>query len=70
MRDYIDESYDYQCSNCKNNPNGGLVCKAFDIIPEEYLNDARKHNKVVPGQKGDFVFEQDQKDVMRIYVMD
>ncbi|MBO7203246.1 MAG: hypothetical protein J6V30_06930 [Paludibacteraceae bacterium] len=58
----------YHCSDCKHFISG-LRCKAFDeIIPIEIWGDSESHKTVLPGQKGDFVFETDkQRDTMRVY---
>lgn len=53
-----------QCKHCLCFPS----CKAFDIIPDEFIDNAALHNHVVDGQKGDYVFETDQaQDTMRVY---
>jgi len=56
------------CCNCKH--NRGACCEAFNIIPDEFFDDARKHDYVVEGQKGDFVFEPIGEDTMRVYTLD
>lgn len=50
----------YQCKDCKHFISG-CRCKAFDLIPIDYIDDAEQHNSVVPGQNGQFVFETDKE---------
>lgn len=58
----------YLCEDCKHFIKG-LQCRAFDIIPLEVFDDPEGHTSVLPGQKGDYVFETDKpRDTMRIYV--
>ena len=53
-----------QCQMCKHSLGysekvNDLVCKAFPLgIPEEYLWEDEKHNKVHPEQEGQFIFEK------------
>lgn len=44
-----------KCNLCIHKENG-LKCKAFDVIPDEILFNKVTHNKVMVGQKGDFVY--------------
>lgn len=45
-----------QCLNCKwiTPLTGG--CRAFAEIPEEIAEGVKPHEKVIEGQKGDYVF--------------
>ena len=62
------EQRPYLCEDCKHFIKG-LQCRAFDIIPLEVFDDPEGHTSVLPGQKGDYVFETDKpRDTMRIYV--
>ena len=51
------------CGHCKNYLRiiGKLSCKAFDKIPNDILHGDVIHDKVYPGQKGTFIFEQEDK---------
>ncbi|MEN9445426.1 MAG: hypothetical protein RIS47_2317 [Bacteroidota bacterium] len=42
---------------------GDLKCKAFDRIPREILFGT--HEKVVEGQKGDYVYTRNEKECER-----
>jgi hypothetical protein len=33
-----------------------LRCKAFDRIPDEIISGKNNHNKIIEGQKGEYVF--------------
>ena len=57
--DYVGEFS--QCGYCKNHIDG-LKCKAFDIIPDEIFFNELDHDKIIEGQKGDFVFESKLKE--------
>lgn len=62
------EQRPYLCEDCKHFIKG-IQCRAFDIIPLEVYGDPEGHTSVLPGQKGDYVFETDKpRDTMRIYV--
>lgn len=62
------EQRPYLCEDCKHFIKG-LQCRAFDIIPLEVFDDPEGHTSVLPGQKGDYVFETDKpRDTIRIYV--
>lgn len=60
--------YNNQCERCKNKietKNGVTKCKAFpNGIPENILNKIRfekeYHDKVLTGQTGDFIYEQNK----------
>lgn len=55
------------CDECRHYISGA-VCRAFDVIPIEFFNDAGRHNKKRANQKGDFVFSSDiPAPTMRIY---
>tara|TARA_R110001606_G_C15234854_1_gene635519 strand:- start:44 stop:232 length:189 start_codon:yes stop_codon:yes gene_type:complete len=45
-----------RCINCRNYL-GDLSCMAFDEIPDEILSGKNEHNKPLPNQKNDIVFE-------------
>lgn len=48
--------YNSPCWNCKHY-NTNFTCKAFDAkIPDKYFNGEEKHDKVVEGQMGDYVY--------------
>lgn len=67
LTDRIEER-PYMCDACKHFERG-LTCAAFDLIPDEIIeNGAESHDHVLPGQKGDYVFETDKpRDTMRVY---
>ncbi len=44
------------CNKCIHHIDGD-VCKAFDKIPIEILIDDIKHDKVMPGQIGEYIFQ-------------
>jgi hypothetical protein len=44
-----------QCDFCQHRLIG-RSCKAFETIPEDYWMDIEKHDQVVDGQKGTFVY--------------
>jgi len=54
-----------QCSSCKHFNVGnfnGLTCRAFPKgIPDEILMNEKAHNKILPGQTGNYVFEEKNK---------
>lgn len=61
------EKLPYKCEDCKHFISG-LTCRAFDIIPLEIYGNAEAHTKVVPSQKGSYVFDTDKdRDTMRVY---
>jgi hypothetical protein len=47
-------------SECKHfyRSKPGFSCKAFDSIPKEIIDGKVEHNKILPGQKGRFVYER------------
>lgn len=46
-----------KCETCKHKILGA-GCSAFSEIPDEiYYNDV-EHDKIIDGQKGDFIFEE------------
>lgn len=64
------EKRPYLCEDCKHFIKG-ITCRAFDIIPLEVFENPEGHVSVVPGQKGNYVFETDkQRDTMRVYGFD
>lgn len=50
----------FACEQCAHFI-GGTTCKAFDIIPIDIIFDAERHNKIIEGQKGDYVFKAIEK---------
>lgn len=39
----------------------GLKCMAYpNGIPEEFLTGEKNHDKIEPGQEGDFVFQEEE----------
>lgn len=48
--------YDPICNRCKNKLTG-LKCKAFDVIPDSILTGKENHNKPLPEQENNIVFE-------------
>ncbi len=48
------------CNNCKHRIKAGK-CKAFDNIPDEIIFGDNDHKKVLPGQKGNYVFTPKSK---------
>ncbi len=61
----------YMCEDCKHF-RCGLTCAAFDFIPAEIIEDgAESHDHILPGQKGDFVFEpKGEREKIRVYLLD
>ena len=50
-----------QCeAECKHfyRSKPGFSCKAFDLIPKEIIDGKVEHNKILPGQKGNYIFEE------------
>lgn len=45
------------CNSCKHRISG-KKCKAFDVIPDDIIFGRLKHEKALPGQKGDYVYEK------------
>ncbi|MCD6017271.1 MAG: hypothetical protein K0S53_392 [Bacteroidetes bacterium] len=45
-----------RCINCKNYV-GGLICLAFETIPEEILTGENDHEKPLPNQDNDIIYE-------------
>lgn len=43
------------CNNCKHRIEA-YKCKAFDRIPKDITFGRNNHSKIIPGQKGKFVF--------------
>lgn len=52
--------YKSKCSDCKYFNWDNCTCKAFEDIPSEYLSGEKIHDKVVEGQKGNFVFTEEK----------
>ena len=52
----IERKIAFGCEDCKHYLDD-CKCKAFDIIPEKFWDDASAHNSVEAGQKGKFIFE-------------
>lgn len=70
MKRWMDDTkaMPFTCRQCKHNLVGGMTCKAFDIIPEQFADNAVLHNSVVEGQKGSYVFEASgEQEVRRDY---
>lgn len=58
------------CEECRHYISGAK-CRAFDLIPIEFFNDAGQHNKRLSTQKGDFVFSSDiPAPIMYIYPLE
>lgn len=51
---------DLICMRCKHFLVGNGGCKAFDQIPIELIV-KQGHDKVLPGQKGTFTFQNDEE---------
>ena len=47
------------CNNCKNKLEN-LSCKAFETIPDSILFGENNHSKIIEGQKGEYVFEEEK----------
>lgn len=46
------------CHKCKHKKQNGLTCEAFPKnIPDDILTGKIKHDHIIDGQKGKFVFE-------------
>ncbi len=57
----------YVCEQCKHHKHG-FTCAAFDLIPPDLFFDAEKHNKVISGQNGEFVFSaKEERSKIRSY---
>ena len=48
------------CNNCKHKQDG-IKCKAFDIIPDDIIFGTTKHNSIIDGQNGDYIYEPLEK---------
>ena len=61
----------FMCEDCKHYL-GGFRCKAFDnLVAAENAPIGEEHTKIVPGQKGDYVFETDKpRQYIRAYFED
>ena len=55
------------CQNCTPYL-GDDRCLAFDSIPRDVFLPLRPHNSIMKGQKGTYVFEPREVNVMRAYV--
>jgi hypothetical protein len=54
------------CAMCEHYVNGTGTCKAFpNGIPNKFFMQTESHDKVVKGQKGDFVFMVRLPDSLR-----
>ena len=57
----------FACEQCANFIDG-TSCKAFDTIPIDIIFDAERHNKIIEGQKGDYIFKANEKrQFIRLY---
>lgn len=56
MIDYETTVQVRECAECKHYLSG-CKCRAFNHIPLEFFTDATRHDKPLPEQVGDFVFE-------------
>lgn len=66
---HIDESVPFSCEDCENFIEGAR-CKAFEPIPIDFLAEAETHDKVVEGQRGDYVFTtQKKRRYNRVYII-
>lgn len=64
------EPLPFSCEQCEHFISN-VECKAFDTIPIDYLYDAEAHDKVVEGQKGDFVFRtKEKRQYNRVYTIE
>lgn len=52
-----------QCDNCENLLLFG--CKAFKNIPDEILSGKIKHDKVLKGQKGNYIFTPKERETKK-----
>lgn len=51
--------YSSQCAICKHFKEDSYSCAAFpEGIPDEILDGSKKHNSVLPSQKGTIVFSK------------
>lgn len=63
----VERSLPFSCEDCKHYKEG-IKCAAFDIIPLDIYDNAESHNKVIDGQRGDYIFETDkEREVLRTY---
>lgn len=57
-RHEIFKPYSSQCGNCKLFSMDGYCCPAFpDGIPDELISGEKKHNEVIDGQAGAYVYD-------------
>ena len=57
------EYVDVICDHCKHfNPFEKSGCDAFEDIPDVILSGENKHDKPLPGQKNNIVFEKREDD--------
>lgn len=52
--------YTSQCAKCKHFDWESYTCEAFPVeIPDELLSGEEGHNKILPNQTGESIFEED-----------
>lgn len=52
----------FECKHLINARDGKYKCKAFDEIPDNIASGEDQHETILPGQKGDYVFEKADDD--------
>ncbi len=65
-KSYLEDNWSFDpeidlpiCNNCMHY-QGRLNCKAFPspkVIPDAVLNGENKHDRIIKGQTGDFIFQ-------------
>ncbi len=60
---YNEPLFKIPCNDCKHFAHSikGPECKAYDKIPNDILLGRVEHDKVLPGQKGNFIFEPSEE---------
>ena len=56
VKEVTEHMFTPKCCSCKHYLKH-LSCEAFDIIPDNIVFNEIEHNKVIDGQKGEYVFE-------------
>ena len=52
--------YSSQCAKCKHFDWENYTCKAFPVeIPDGLLSGKDSHNKILPNQTGEIIFEEE-----------
>lgn len=58
MKPIISKTFSVQCLLCKYYDTKNAKCPAFDKISLEVFNGTIKHDKILPNQKGEYIFTE------------